>query len=160
MERTLVLLRHAKSDWDSEEADLDRPLARRGQREAPDAGRWIAGNLPVLDLAVVSPARRTQETWQLVVAELTSEVPMRMDDRIYEASVHDLLDVVRDLPAEAASAIIVGHNPGLEELVRLLTGRVVPMPTSAMAVLTTTSPWVDLARATLVAAGRPPVPPK
>jgi phosphohistidine phosphatase len=157
MERTLVLLRHAKSDWDGDQADIERPLARRGQREAPEVGRWLTGNLPDLALAVVSPARRTLSTWQLVAAELASEVPSRVDDRIYEASVGDLLDVVRELSPDAASAMIVGHNPGLEELVLLLTGRVVPMPTSALAVRTVGTSWADVNSARLRVAGRPPV---
>jgi phosphohistidine phosphatase len=157
MERTLVLLRHAKSDWDGEEPDRERPLARRGLREAPEAGRWLAVNQPDLGLAVVSPARRALSTWQLVAAELAAEVPTQVDERIYEASVSDLLEVVRDLPADTASAVIVGHNPGLEELVRVLTGRVVPMPTSALAVLTVDAAWAELGSARLRAAGRPPV---
>ncbi len=154
----LVLLRHAKSDWDGDEADIERPLAPRGRRQAPEAGRWLAANLPVIDLAVVSPAVRAAQTWQLVAAELTSPPRSLTDDRVYAASVQELLTVVRDLPAEATTVVLVGHNPGLEDLVRLLTGQLTPMPTSAIAVLDVPSPWADAARATLTAAGRPPVP--
>jgi phosphohistidine phosphatase len=155
---TLVLLRHAKSDWDGEEADIDRPLARRGRREAPDAGRWISGNLPVLDLAVVSPAVRARETWDLVAAELAASPPVTFDERVYAASVDDLLTVVRGLPAAAATVLLVGHNPGLEELAYLLTGGIVPMPTSAIAVLDSAGDWSTLNAATLRTSGRPPLP--
>ena len=158
--RTLVLLRHAKSDWDGEEADIDRPLARRGRREAPDAGRWINDNLPALDLAVVSPALRARETWDLVAAELGATPAVRFDEHIYAASVDDLLAVVGAWPAEAATVLLVGHNPGLEELVHLLTGGIVPMPTSAIAVLDSEDGWSTLSRATVRTSGRPPAPPR
>jgi phosphohistidine phosphatase len=155
---TLVLLRHAKSDWDGEEPDVERPLAPRGRREAPEAGRWLAANLPVLELAVVSPAVRAQQTWQLVLAELAEPPPARTDERIYAASRQTLLDVVRELPEETAAALVVGHNPGLEELVRVLTGELVPMPTSAVAVIDVPGSWSATGRtaAVLRAAGRPP----
>ncbi|BEP16154.1 histidine phosphatase family protein [Acidothermaceae bacterium B102] len=155
--RTLVLLRHAKSDWDGEEADIDRPLARRGRREAPVAGRWLNTNLPALDLAVVSPAVRARVTWALVVDELDPPPSVTIDDRVYAASVDDLLTVVRGLPAEARTVLLVGHNPGLEELAYVLTGGVVPMPTSAIAVLDVPDDWSASSRATLRTSGRPPV---
>ena len=154
--RTLVLLRHAKSDWDGEEADIDRPLARRGRREAPEAGRWINHNLPTLDLAVVSPALRARETWDLVAAELGSAPAVIVADRVYAASVDDLLAVVRGLPTEVATVLLVGHNPGLEELAHVLTGGLVPMPTSAIAVLDSGGDWLTLSEAVLRASGRPP----
>ena len=69
-ERTLILLRHAKSDWSGEEPDIDRPLAKRGRRQAPDTGRWLARSIHGIDLAVVSPAVRTRKTWDLVCKEL------------------------------------------------------------------------------------------
>jgi phosphohistidine phosphatase len=156
---TLVLLRHAKSDWDGDEADIDRPLAPRGRREAPEAGQWLARHLPPLDLAVVSPALRVAETWRLVAAELAEPPATQVDDRVYAASAHELLTVVRDLPDEAGTVLLVGHNPGLEDLVRLLTGQHTPMPTSAIAVLKVESPWAELVRATMVTSGRPPALP-
>ena len=69
-EHTLILLRHSKSDWSTNEADLDRPLAKRGRRQAPEAGRWLATHVDRIDLAVVSTARRARTTWDLVSAEL------------------------------------------------------------------------------------------
>jgi phosphohistidine phosphatase len=61
-ERTLILLRHANSDWSGDDADIARPLAKRGRRQAPDAGRWLAANIDSIDLAVVSPAIRARST--------------------------------------------------------------------------------------------------
>ncbi len=66
-ERTLILLRHAKSDWSGDEVDLARPLADRGRRQAPDSGRWLNANIGSIALALVSPAERARSTWDLVV---------------------------------------------------------------------------------------------
>ena len=159
-ERTLILLRHAKSDWSGGEADIDRPLAKRGRRQAPEAGRWLAAHIDRVDLAVVSPANRTRSTWDLVSAALDVAPRTRIDDRVYAASDDELLTVVRELPDDLETVVVVGHNPGLEDLVSLLTGDWAPMPTSALAVITTSGPWSKAGRhpAVLRASGRPPAP--
>lgn len=156
--RTLVLLRHAKSDWSGDEADRDRPLAKRGRRQAPDAGRWLAANVGGIDLALVSPARRARSTWELVEAELDVAPPTRVEDRLYAASDRELLEVVRELSDDLGTVVVVGHNPGLEDLVLLLTGDWAPLPTSALAVVTVPGPWTTAGRtpAVLRASGRPP----
>ena len=158
-EHTLVLLRHAKSDWSHDEPDLSRPLAKRGRRQAPEAGGWLAANLDRLDLAVVSPANRARSTWDLVAARLDGPPPVRVDDRVYAASDDELLEVVRELPDELERVVLVGHNPGLEDLVALLTGRWTAMPTSALAVVTLPGTWSTAAAGSgvLRASGRPPV---
>jgi phosphohistidine phosphatase len=157
-ERTLILLRHAKSDWSGDEADIARPLARRGRRQAPDAGRWLAANLDSVDLAVVSPARRARSTWDLVAAQLDVPPRTRIDDRVYAASDQQLLTVVRELPDDIETVVLVGHNPGIEDLASLLTGESAPMPTSALAVITVPGSWSTAGRdsAVLRASGRPP----
>jgi phosphohistidine phosphatase len=157
-ERTLVLLRHAKSDWSGGEADVLRPLAKRGRRQAADAGRWLAASIGHLDLAVVSPAQRARSTWQLASAGLTAPPPTRVDERAYAASAHTLLGVVRELSDDLTTVVLVGHNPGLEELVSTLTGQWVTMPTSGLAVLAVPGPWSSAGRssARLRASGRPP----
>ncbi len=157
-DRTLILLRHAKSDWSGDEPDVDRPLTKRGKRQAPEAGHWLAGSSAHLDLAVVSPARRARSTWELVAAELEAAPPARIDERVYAASGSALLRVVRGLPAAAGTVVLVGHNPGLEELILLLTGEWVRMPTSALALVTLPGAWRSAggAAATVAAAGRPP----
>lgn len=158
-ERTLVLLRHAKSDWSGRESDIDRPLSKRGLHEAPQAGQWLAHGVAGLDLAVVSPANRAQKTWELASAELDSPPAASIDDRLYAASAHQLLGVVRALPEDANAVLLVGHNPGIEELVSLLTGESIAMPTSALAVIGLTGSWstAGQASATLLASGKPPV---
>ena len=157
-ERTLVLLRHAKSDWSGDEPDLDRPLAERGRRQAPDAGRWLADDAAIIDVAVVSPAVRARSTWELVAAQLDIPPRVRIDDRVYAASGDELLAVVRELPDQTGTVAIVGHNPGLEELATLLTGEPVRLPTSALAVVMISGPWstANHQPGVLRAHGRPP----
>lgn len=157
-ERTLILLRHAKSDWSGQEADVERPLAKRGLRQAPHAGRWLARSFDSIDLAVVSPANRARSTWEIAAAELDKRPPIRIEDRAYAASARQLLGVVRDLSDDAETVVLVGHNPGIEDLVSLLTGEWVSMPTSAIAVIGLDGPWASAGHATanLRSSGRPP----
>ena len=155
---TLILLRHGKSDWSGGEPDHLRPLASRGRRQAPEAGRWLAEHVGPVELALVSSAERTRETWRLAAAELAVPPPVREDDRLYAAPAESLLGVVRELADRVSTVVLVGHNPGLEELVASLTGRWVPMPTSALAVIDLASPWAAAGKveARLGAHGRPP----
>jgi phosphohistidine phosphatase len=156
--RTLVVVRHAKSDWGTGLPDSERPLAKRGKRQAPESGAWLAQHLSTFDLAVVSPAERARATWALIAAELDDAPPIRTDDRVYAAWGRDLVDVVRELPADAHTVALVGHCPGVEDLVEELTGELVAMPTSALAVVTWEGAWSDAGstRARLSAHGRPP----
>jgi phosphohistidine phosphatase len=155
---TLILLRHAKSDWSGGEPDHERPLAPRGRRQAPDAGRWLASQIGRIDVAVVSSAERARSTWSLASAELPFAPRLRLDERAYGASGSALLGIVRELPDDVQVAVVVGHNPGLEDLASTLAGRWVAMPTSALAVLSVTGSWSDLGPSTaeLTASGRPP----
>jgi phosphohistidine phosphatase len=140
-ERTLVLLRHAKSAWPDGVADEDRPLADRGRRDAPAAGWWLAQHRPDIDLVVCSPALRTRQTWALVAAELVGTPVFRVDSRCYEASARGLLSVVRELPDDVATVLLVGHSPGLAVLVHTLSGADVQLKTSAVVVLRGQGDW-------------------
>lgn len=159
-QHTLVLFRHAKSDWSSGLPDHARALAERGRRDAPVAGRWIADHVGPVDRVVVSTATRTQQTWDRAAPfiELTGE---RQDEPdVYEASCDDLLRIVRALPESDRVVVLVGHNPGLEDLADLLAGADpsemaqgmrVKYPTSGIAVFQLDADWGDLpARATLL----------
>lgn len=157
-ERTLILLRHAKSDWSGDEVDLARPLADRGRRQAPDSGRWLNTHIERIGLVLVSPAERARRTWDLVAAELDRPPRSRLEERLYAASADDLLIVVRGLSDDLDTVVLVGHNPGLADLASCLTGQDVRLPTSAVAVITVTGSWAtaDQGQATLRTSGRPP----
>lgn len=154
----LILLRHGKSDWSGNEPDHDRPLANRGRRQAPEAGRWLADHVPQIDLSVVSTAVRARQTWELASAYLPEPPSTRLEERLYAASVSELLEIVQELPDDATTVVLVGHNPGIEDLASALTGDQVTMPTSAIAVFELPGSWrtADTGQADLLAAGRPP----
>ena len=153
MERTLVVIRHAKSDWGVPAGDRERPLAARGRRQAPHVGLWNAAHLDPLDVAIVSPATRARQTWELAAAELPTPPPVRVEPDAYAFDGEALLEIVARLPTDATTAALVGHNPAVEELVEDLAGQWVRMPTAALAVVRLRE-WND-GRGRLLAAGRP-----
>lgn len=114
--KRLILLRHAKAAPLGSGDDLDRPLAPRGRAQMALVARHLAG-LPPPDLALVSPAARTRETWSLAGL---AKVPVRIDERIYEADRTTLLEVARSPDDPIGTALLVGHNPGLQDLTRRL----------------------------------------
>ena len=144
-QRQLVLLRHAKSAWPDGVPDARRPLTDRGRRDAGAVGRWLRGHVDGLAAVSCSPAVRTRQTWELVSAELTDPPAAAFDERIYSALPAELLAVVHDLPDGAPTALLIGHNPGMEELVELLSGTRQGMSTAALAVLTWQGSWADAA---------------
>jgi phosphohistidine phosphatase len=137
--RTLYLLRHAKSSWDDPSlADHDRPLAPRGRRNAAALADHLeaAGIAPRLILC--SPARRARETLAGILPALDAETDIRIEDGLYGASAVRLLDRLREVPAGTVSAMVVAHNPGLEELAARLDESAGggPFPTGALATFT------------------------
>ncbi len=122
MKRELLVLRHAKSAWDTgARTDFERPLSGRGRRDAPRMGRFLAERGLVPDHVVSSPAERARQTVLAVCAELgLGEDAVRWDERIYHASTGALMDVLAESPAGAHRVLIAGHNPGLEMLVQTL----------------------------------------
>ncbi len=132
---TLILIRHAKSDWNVPVGDRDRPLSPRGRRQAPATGQWLARHSPPIDRAILSPARRAVQTWELVSAALPAAPPMQVSETAYTFDGADLLGLVRALPAELSVAAVIGHNPAIEELAETLVGQWIRLPTSALAVI-------------------------
>src|SRR5262245_20080303 len=121
--KTLFLLRHAKSQRKDEALpDFERPLNRRGQRAAETAGRYLKTNAREPDLILSSPAVRTRETVELVVKAAKWTTELRYDQRIYAADGMRLAEVVAQIENDRKVVLIVGHNPGIEELLLLLTG--------------------------------------
>lgn len=154
---TLSLLRHAKSSWDDPtQDDFDRPLAPRGKEAAPRVGAEMRRRGLVPDLVVSSPSARTRATLALVKPELDrAKVPVRFEDGLYLASPAGLLDIIHRLPDTARHVLILGHNPGLQNLAVKLTGRgdektrravAAKFPTAALAVLAfDVERWADVA---------------
>ena len=132
--RTLYLLRHAKSSWKDETLrDFDRPLKGRGRKAAEQMGQVLAEEKLKSPLVISSPAVRARETTELVLESAGLKVEPRFEERIYEADVRTLLAIVRSIPDSSRTAIMVGHNPGFENLNEYLTGDGRHMPTCALA---------------------------
>jgi phosphohistidine phosphatase len=153
MKRELLILRHAKSDWDTGAAsDFDRPLSKRGRKDAPRVGRYLSEQGLVPDYIVSSPAERAKQTVIAVCRQMDiREEQINWDSRIYHAGAGSLLDVLNDSPGDAQRVLIAGHNPGLEILLQNLCNHEIPMPddykllpTAAVAHLEILSEWKNL----------------
>ena len=142
--RRLILLRHAKSDW-PDVPDRDRPLAKRGRRDAPRIGRWLHEHGYQPDVVVVSAAARTRQTWDLVAPQLGGSPAVRFEPRAYAASAQTLLYLAQELPSQYGTALFIGHNPGLSELANELVANGprphLSLPTAAVAVLEFQGDW-------------------
>jgi phosphohistidine phosphatase len=118
--RTLVILRHAKTANPEGAADRDRPLTDRGHADAAAAGAWLRTSGLGPDVVFCSPSRRTKQTWHDVALGLTAAPRVRYDEAIYAASVRSLLAVVRSADDDAATVLLIGHNPTLSQLSAML----------------------------------------
>lgn len=120
---TLYLLRHAKSSWDdASQPDFERVLANRGREACALIGEFIEEKGIDFDLVLVSTAVRTRETIELVKEHAKFRGEVRYDERIYEATVSQLLEIISQIDNDRESVLLVGHNPGIEALLALLTG--------------------------------------
>lgn len=132
--KTLYLLRHAKSSWnDPDLQDFDRPLNMRGREAAPLVGQFIRKKKLRVDLLLSSPAARARQTAALVKEAAGLSADLLYDERVYEADAVTLLEVVTQAAESADALMLVGHNPGMEELLTLLTGEARSMTTAALA---------------------------
>ncbi|QND55004.1 histidine phosphatase family protein (plasmid) [Phyllobacterium sp. 628] len=140
----LILLRHAKSDWPDNTDDHERPLAKRGRQASPLMGAYMNRERLRPNIAIVSTARRTQETWEITRLAFTHNISQQDEPRIYEASASDILHVIHETDVTAQTLLIVGHNPGLQDLALYLIekghqadllGLANKYPTAALAVI-------------------------
>ncbi|MFZ0906491.1 MAG: histidine phosphatase family protein [Mycobacterium sp.] len=150
-DRTLVLLRHAKSAYPEGVPDHDRPLAPRGQREAELAGDWLRANLHPIDAVLCSTATRARET----LAHTAIDAPVRYIDRLYEAVPGTVVDEITRVGDDVGVLLVVAHEPTMTQVALGLAGanssnadaaeRIsTKFPTSAMAVLRLTRSWNDV----------------
>lgn len=157
--KSLILLRHAKSDWaDQGLHDFDRPLNARGLAAAEKIGRYLHKHHTEFDVALVSAARRAVETWTLLAAELERPPAPTVERTLYLCGHRALLSRIRALPETAQAVIVVAHNPDLHEVASALAGEGDPIelarlhqhfPTGAMAHLRFDGPWSKLEIASL-----------
>ena len=134
--KLLTLIRHAKSSWkDPGREDFDRPLNKRGKRDAPDMGQRLARGGAIPELIVSSSARRAADTAREIAAQLGSgAVELVFEPGLYLASAGQLLDAVRGVDEHVEHAALVAHNPGITDLVNALTDvRVDNVPTCGIA---------------------------
>ena len=147
--RTLLVLRHSKSAYPEGAADIERPLAPRGQRDAVTAGRWLRDEALAPDLVICSVAERTRQTWDLISDQLgvagDGQDVVRYDPRLYNAGVGDLTGIIRETPAGIAILALVGHNPASAALVLALTSEPeLAFPTSAIAAIEFGCDWAQV----------------
>lgn len=122
-DRTLHLLRHAKSSWDDPSlADADRPLAPRGQRAATRIARHLRERWDAPDLVVCSPALRTRQTLKLVAAGFDGDPEIAIDERLYGTGSAELLARLREVAPAVATVMLIGHQPAIGELALSLAG--------------------------------------
>lgn len=146
--KTLYILRHAKAAPEGREGDAERPLTKRGRKAAAAMGAYLAGLEPPPALVLCSTSLRTRETLEALLPELNTEPPLFFEDILYLATASRLLDRLQRLPEQAASILLIGHNPGLHQLAASLAtdaGELAEgFPTAALAVLCASGRWSAL----------------
>jgi phosphohistidine phosphatase len=152
--KTLYLLRHAKSDWsDPRLADHDRPLAPRGDKAAHRMAVFLAEVRPEPQLVLCSSAVRARQTWAAVAEVLAKQPDVTVEPDLYGATASELLARIRRIPEQVDAVLMVGHNPGMEDLVAELAGDGDPparqqldtkFPTGALAILIADGGWKEV----------------
>ena len=153
--RRLVLVRHAKAEQSG--SDPARRLTGRGRNDARAIGRWLTENEVVPQMAVVSPAQRALQTWELAASELANPIPRVVNERVYDNTVDDLLDVVRAVDDGVQTLAVIGHNPSIQSLASLLSdddrnaalvdALTEKFPTASVAVIDVEGEWGQAGRA-------------
>ena len=150
-ERTLLLMRHAKSDYPPGVVDHERPLAKRGIREAGLAGEWLRSSVPLIDAVLCSTATRTRET----LSRIGLGAPVTFAESLYATEAGTIIEEIKRVDDEVATLLVIGHEPAMSSVALGLAsasgssqaaveGISTKFPTSAIAVLRTDVPWRDL----------------
>lgn len=152
--KTLVLLRHAKSSWGLDVDDHERPLSTRGKRDGLAVGEYLVKHRRESDIVYCSTAIRARQTWDRAVKVGAHAGEVTYTDRIYEAFVPELIKVLRKTPEQASTVLMIGHSPGIPDLVEKLAVRKgnkdlwskmdTKFPTSAFAIVEYDGKWEDL----------------
>jgi phosphohistidine phosphatase len=140
MQRRLIIMRHAKSSWKKEEPnDHERPLSSRGRRDAPRVAKELGRRGWIPELVLSSDAARAKETWRRM-ADAFDEVETRLVPQLYLGGIDAVRDALRGVPATTATVMVVGHNPGWEEMVTQLTSVQVHLTTANAALVCVDAP--------------------
>jgi phosphohistidine phosphatase len=132
--KTLLIMRHAKSDWDdAEQEDHNRLLSKRGKRDAPRMGRLLREQNLIPEIIISSSAKRALNTAEAVADQCGYQGVIHLSRDLYAAGPNAYLTVIQALPENCTRALVVGHNPGLELLLVMLTGKEETLPTAASA---------------------------
>jgi phosphohistidine phosphatase len=144
--KKIFLMRHAKSSWkDSNIPDHDRPLKKKGEKDAKAMGKMLKGKKLSPDVILCSSAERAKQTAALFKDAISFDGKIEFDDKLYMAEVSDLITAIKKAPKKAKSVMVIGHNPGLEALLQTLTGKVETLPTSSIAYISVpVDEWSDL----------------
>lgn len=151
----LFLLRHAKSAWNTAASnDFDRPLNKRGKSDVPRIGRWLLDHECFPDHIICSPAKRARNSLERIQLVLgLEEQQITWEPRVYGANLETLLDLLAECDDSVGNLLLVGHNPGLEDLLIYLCGSAMRrseavklMPTASVAIITILRPWSRLER--------------
>lgn len=148
--KNLLIMRHAKSSWKEEDLiDHDRPLSKRGKRDAPRMGKLLSKERLIPELILTSSARRARDTAE-AAAEASGYTPeVRHLPDLYHPEVKTFYSILRALPSDLERVMIVGHNPELEEFIETLTGETVSLPTAALVhIALPISTWSELSEET------------
>ena len=132
--KTLLILRHAKSSWNNLDlADYDRPLNKRGKQDAPRMGEFLRQQSLIPDLIISSPAKRAKKTAKLFAKAVGYKGGISLETTFYHARPETYIMILQNISYDYKRVMVIGHNPGLEALVAILTGCMEPMPTTAIA---------------------------
>ncbi len=142
----LYLLRHAKSSWkDLSVSDFDRPLNKRGKKDAPKMGKFLNDRNVKVDLIISSPAKRTKETSKIIAEGIGYKNQIIFDENIYEASLEQLLALIKNLNKNLNSVMLVAHNPGLTELANYFVNEDIDnIPTCGIAAIKLENGWDEV----------------
>jgi phosphohistidine phosphatase len=152
MKHQLWLFRHAKSDWDTNTSDRERPLSKRGRKDSIRMGQWMSENRLIPDRIISSPAERAFQTCEFLQQGFQGEINVPVwDERLYLADSDTLLEVMMEQGDNVEKLMIVGHNPGLDDLLRYLCNGDLPltskgklMTTSTLAIIELSDTWTDI----------------
>lgn len=149
--KTLLLMRHAKSSWkDDKLSDIERPLKKRGRKDAKQIARVIAKNDLIPDVIIASTAVRAKETAKILKQELGLEEKIKLSEKLYMGEPDDFVEVLKEVDNQYNTVLVVAHNPGLEAYLQIIDGEIESVPTGGLGYLVLVlDDWKDISIETM-----------